>query len=150
MLEILMRMSVAPRAGACPRIDPVVLLRTEQEPREGVQFATVARLADALDVSLDDLAASVGLRRAREPAASVNHGVQRRFSGEKGEKAARSRPRGDAKGCRALNVGSLRLRYLIHGYLVGLLMCTLQRHLIASVNAVAKIIYVNVIGPTLA
>jgi transcriptional regulator with XRE-family HTH domain len=47
------------------KIDPAVLARIEESARPGVQFATVARLAEALGVSLDDLAASIGLRKLK-------------------------------------------------------------------------------------
>jgi len=45
------------------QIDPAVLARLENDPRPGVQFATICRLAEALDVSVDDLAIDAGLKR---------------------------------------------------------------------------------------
>lgn len=55
-------------------IDQAVLARVENETRAGVQFATVCRLAAALGVSLDDLAAAAGLkgRRTASPRAGVS------------------------------------------------------------------------------
>ena len=43
-------------------LDPAVLTRIEEEERPGGRFATVCRLAEALDVSIDQLASDAGLR----------------------------------------------------------------------------------------
>lgn len=53
------RQALAKAAG----IDPAALARIETQSGAGIPFATLCRLADALDVSLDDLAGAAGLRR---------------------------------------------------------------------------------------
>jgi transcriptional regulator with XRE-family HTH domain len=43
-------------------VDPAVLTRLETQARSGVQFATVCRLAEALGVSVEELAVASGLK----------------------------------------------------------------------------------------
>lgn len=43
------------------KIDPAILSRLESGARDAVQFATLCRLAQALGVSLDDVAGATGL-----------------------------------------------------------------------------------------
>lgn len=58
-------------------VDQAVLARIEGTARAGVQFDTVCRLARALDVSLDALAAEAGLGRRStgtlKPGSKANH-----------------------------------------------------------------------------
>jgi transcriptional regulator with XRE-family HTH domain len=55
-------------------IDPAIVSRIEAGSREGMHFGNLCRVARALDVSLDDIAAAAGLLPSTQRSASKSSG----------------------------------------------------------------------------
>ena len=56
------------------KIDPAILTRLEQNERDTVRVTTLCRIAEALDVSLDDLASAAGFFSKRRGRPMVSQG----------------------------------------------------------------------------